>query len=106
LLGEQDIPFANQQIFAGLPAQQVDDFLARCSEIGKQLIDSTAEQKRGETDDQFLKRKGNRRLGYGNRAMLLASPFNVPTQTLTMIWASGKVDGTEWLPLMPRRKKI
>ncbi|WP_443627165.1 phosphoribosyltransferase-like protein [Bradyrhizobium ivorense] len=47
-----------------------------------------------------------RALGYGNRAMLLASPFNVPAQSLTLIWARGHVDGAEWTPLMLRRKKV
>ncbi|MCB9619811.1 MAG: HD domain-containing protein [Sandaracinus sp.] len=43
----------------------------------------------------------DRLLGYGNGALLLAFPHNVPTVTLTAIWASS--DG--WIPLLPRRTK-
>ena len=38
--------------------------------------------------------------------MLLGSPFNIPTQTLTLLWGGGKVDGIPWEPLMRRRKKV
>jgi hypothetical protein len=46
-----------------------------------------------------------RALGYGNLGLLLAFPFNVPSQTVTALWDSGVVDGTEWSPLLPRRRK-
>lgn len=42
-----------------------------------------------------------RLLGYGNGSLLLAFPHNVPTVTLTAIWASSD----EWSPLLPRRTK-
>jgi hypothetical protein len=32
-------------------------------------------------------------------------PYNVPTATLTLLWSEGKVDGIDWMPLLPRRKK-
>jgi deoxynucleoside triphosphate triphosphohydrolase SAMHD1 len=64
-------------------------------------------EKNGETDRGEIERKASERcLGYGNRAMLLASPFNVPTQTLTVFWAAGNVRGVQWDPLMARRKKV
>jgi deoxynucleoside triphosphate triphosphohydrolase SAMHD1 len=37
--------------------------------------------------------------------MLLVTPFNTPTQTLTVLWMEGEVDGLPWKPLFPRRKK-
>jgi hypothetical protein len=37
--------------------------------------------------------------------MLLASPVNVPAKSLAAIWAKGKLDGVEWQPLLPQRKK-
>ena len=36
---------------------------------------------------------------------LVVFPYNVPTATLTLLWSEGKVGGTEWMPLLPRRKK-
>jgi deoxynucleoside triphosphate triphosphohydrolase SAMHD1 len=106
LLGEDQIPFATTTFFDNLPEHQVQAFLKRCSEIGHSLIESKATAKREETDEQLQQRVASRALGYGNRAMLLASPFNVPTQTMTMFWADGIVDGAPWCPLMPRRKKV
>ena len=51
------------------------------------------------------KRAADRSFGYGNRAMLVAFPYNVPSQTLTCIWKQGVVNGAEWFPLIARRKK-
>lgn len=97
LLNEGDIPFAfSSNIFEGIDPEIVESFKERCEEIGKDLI-----KKPGDEPEKVESRK----LGYGNRAMLLASPFNVPTQTLTSIWASGTVDELPWQPLMFRRKK-
>jgi len=106
LLGEDEIPFATSNFFDSLPEHQVQAFLTRCSEIGRSLIESRATPRRDETKEQRQQKVASRALGYGNRAMLLASPFNVPTQTMTMFWADGIVDGATWRPLMPRRKKV
>jgi hypothetical protein len=35
----------------------------------------------------------------------LASPVNMPAKSLAAIWAKDKVDGVEWQPLLPQRKK-
>ena len=98
---EKEIPFAEQCLkrkFQGKP-EVVSSFLQRCREIGKDLLLSEPGHK---LTKETLE---TRALGYGNRAMLLASFVNVPTQTLTAIWASGKADGVSWSPLLRRRKK-
>ena len=46
-----------------------------------------------------------RALGYGGRSYLLVFPYNTPTQSLTLLWGEGTVDGWQWLPLLPRRRK-
>jgi hypothetical protein len=62
-------------------------------------------------DSPFLQRlRSIRQLGvvhwvYGNRAMLLVSGYNVPTQVLTCLWQDGMVDGVHWQSLLRRRKK-
>ena len=74
-------------------------FQARCSNIGEQLLKtSPAGPRKKETIP-------DRVLGYGNQAFLVAFPYNVPTQALTLLWSSGTVDGYPWMPLLPRRKK-
>ena len=74
-------------------------FRARCEEIGSALLRTSA----GAIGEEKIM---NRALGYGNHGFLVAFPYNTPTQTLTMLWSSGQVDGWDWLPLIPRRKKV
>jgi deoxynucleoside triphosphate triphosphohydrolase SAMHD1 len=75
---------------------EVDAFIARCKAIGGEILQSNGE------DAGKLEA---RRLGYGNRGMLLATLVNVPSQTVTLLWKSGIVDGTPWEALLPRRPK-
>jgi len=75
-------------------------FVARCEDIGRQLVMS---QPRGGALP--AEKVEQRKLGYGNRGMLLVTPFNTPTQTLTALWMDGEVDGQPWKSLFPRRKK-
>ena len=97
-LDESEIPFAFRDALKDLDSDVVTRFRRRCEEIGAALL--------SEGDGNGVSRKIEQRvLGYGNRAMLLASPFNVPAQTLTAMWKSGQVDTVEWRALMKRRKK-
>jgi HD superfamily phosphohydrolase len=100
-LDEKSLPFAFDTSFETQAPEVIASFRDRCREIGRQLIKGL-EQDDQKLDDQKI---DQRALGYGNRAMLLASPFNVPAQTLTAIWAAGRVDDADWKPLIPRRKK-
>jgi hypothetical protein len=74
------------------------EFLDRCREIGRQLLEDDEPRHDGEWVER-------RSLGYGNRAFLVAFPYNTPTQALTCLWQAGTVDGVEWVPLLPRRPK-
>jgi len=40
-------------------------------------------------------------LGYGDQGLLVASAFNTPTASLTLLWAGSQ----DWVPLLPRRTK-
>ncbi|MDP2870117.1 MAG: HD domain-containing protein [Methyloversatilis sp.] len=102
---EVDIPFAHG-ILKDMDSHLVDSFLIRCGEIGSALLDSaiTTEPSTG-ADEIWEQKRNERKLGYGNRGMLLATTLNVPTQTLTLIWGEGLVDGVPWEPLLRRRKK-
>lgn len=71
----------------------------RCREIGLQLLDDGKER-------HDLEWREKRALGYGNEAFLVTFPYNTPTQTLTCLWKSGKVDGVDWTALLPRRTKL
>lgn len=104
-IGEADIPFADEMCFTGIDREQADAFMAVCSHVGASLVRSTAKRRPTESEADFASKVASRALGYGNKAMLLASPFNVPTQTMTPFWGQGRVDGVEWTPLLPRRKK-
>lgn len=95
LLGDE-IPLAFKNCKLHSDQRAVDRFHAKCAEVGKALLVSNA------VDPAKAE---ERSLGYGNRAMLLATPYNVPTQTLTCLWLAGEYDGVRWEPLLPRRKK-
>jgi HD superfamily phosphohydrolase len=100
-LEERDIPFARQSLLnAKISIPVIESFLSRCQEIGADLIRSEP-GKEHLTEEKVLERA----LGYGGKAMLMASFVNVPTQTLTAIWMSGKADNVNWSPLLRRRKK-
>ena len=77
-----------------------DAFRDRVREIGAQLLRDYAGKPRSK---EWI---DTRALGYGNDGYLLLFPYNAPTQTLTMLWAGGTVDGFSWLPLAPRRPKL
>lgn len=97
---ERDLPYAFEgKVLAEMNTEVVAGFKQRCEKIGETLAFQTSA-----ATDRAEKAKG-RALGYGNRALLLATPFNVPSQTLTAIWAGGTVDGIPWTPLLRRRKK-
>jgi HD superfamily phosphohydrolase len=74
-------------------------FKLRCEQIGRQLLES------GLGASWPPKKINQRVLGYGNHGFLVAFPYNVPTQTLTLLWCKGEVEGSDWMPLLPRRKK-
>ncbi|PZQ78227.1 MAG: hypothetical protein DI563_00770 [Variovorax paradoxus] len=96
-LSEADIPFVERNLKDAVGnALDVDAFIDRCRQIGTQILESN------EVSPEKVKQ---RNLGYGNKGMLLATLVNVPTQTTTLIWESGVVDGTPWEALLPRRKK-
>lgn len=105
LIDEKGIPFL-RDVLSDLPEYQVEGFMERSREIGISLLDASNRKRPDESPEARRARLSGRALGYGNRGMLLASPFNVPTQTFTPIWAGGHVNGAAWMPLMPRRKKV
>ncbi|MEE7466207.1 hypothetical protein MOF8_04305 [Methylobacterium oryzae] len=109
-ISEDQIPFAFENSLDDFDDDDVETFRERCLDIGKSLIDwriRDAEQGRPVKTKAAERRKkaASRALGYGNRAMLLGTPYNVPTQSLTCLWQHGDVLGVEWTPLMARRTK-
>lgn len=106
-LGEKEIPFAFDGCLSSFDEEIQVSFRERCREIGKALMAATAQEavKSGKKEPS-KETLAQRELGYGNRGMLLATPFNVPTQSLTAIWAMGLVEELTWAPLMARRKKV
>ena len=100
-LTDRDLPFAADILAKGAITAEVSKaFMARCAEIGRQLVKSKPRPK--PLSPEVIE---ERLLGYGNRGMLLVTPFNTPTHTLTVLWEDGEVDGQPWKPLFPRRKK-
>lgn len=99
---DEQLPFASEVLThgGGTTPEAASSFLARCEDIGRQLVMSQPRDRPLEAN-----KIEERLLGYGNRGMLLVTPFNTPTQTLTALWMDGMVDGQPWRALFPRRKK-
>jgi hypothetical protein len=96
-LSDTKIPFVKAALLAkGKKQSEVDAFITRCEAIGAEILES---------NNVLPEKVEERKFGYGNRGMLLATLVNVPTQTTTLIWESGTVDGVRWEALLPRRRK-
>lgn len=93
---DADIPFAFEKVLQGDRAK-IEAFRQECQRIGEELLRSA-----GKGEDKVQTRS----LGYGNRAMLLVSRYNVPTQVLSCLWMGGQVEGVDWQPLVHRRAKL
>lgn len=94
---EAKIPFIERSLQeAHKKPADIESFISRCKVIGEELLQSS------DTEEKKIE---ERKFGYGNKGMLLATLLNVPTQTTTLIWKSGTVDGTHWEALLPRRRK-
>ncbi len=99
-LTETDLPFADDVLSA---AEHLRDyaptFLATAGEIGRSLLKESEPDWPPEKVEQ-------RKLGYGNRGMLLFFPYNAPSQTMTCMWGEGTVGAERWDALIRRRKKV
>ena len=71
--------------FSGSKSEARTELEERCRDIGMQLLDDNPRHDR--------EWRAKRALGYGNEAFTVVFPYNTPTQTLTCLWKSGKVDG-------------
>lgn len=98
-LTESMLPFADSVLAAEHVQEHAASFLQRAGEIGRTLLEANERDWGQEKIEQ-------RKLGYGNRGMLLFFPYNSPSQTMTCMWAAGEVDGEQWDPLIRRRKKV
>lgn len=95
-LTDNDLPFAFSGALSDHSAEEIAGFQQRCQHIGEEILRSAKKS---------AEKVQERALGYGNRAMLLASGLNVPTQSLLCLWRDGQVDGVDWHALLRRRDK-
>jgi hypothetical protein len=95
-IGEGELPFV-KDLEADEDALQ--SFVSRCADIGGYVLQEHDGESR---DDGWI---NERRLGYGNRGLLLTSTFNTPTASLTCLWKSLSTTDSQWRALLPRRTK-
>ena len=97
-LGEGELPYAETVLRNnGKTQEEIDTFKEECSEIARRVLPQLVEKK-----NQIP----NRLFGYGNRGMLLAFPYNIPSQTITAFWmVSTDRASHAFVGPLPRRKK-
>ncbi|HYR61007.1 MAG TPA: hypothetical protein VEM37_06580 [Nitrospiraceae bacterium] len=96
-LTEDKLPHAFTPGVFSSPEQETS-FKEKCEEVAKDLHNDGDPKH----DSAWAETK---LLGYGNSGLLVAFPYNTPSQTLTCIWKSGQYHGRPWMPLLLRRKK-
>ena len=101
-VGGEDLVSNASSVFRGTGCKELTRFLAVCEQAGEALL----RQRKPDWSEQKYR---DRRLGYGNSAKLFLTQYNVPTCTLTCLWAGGRVEvmgrQVNWKPLVRRREK-
>lgn len=95
-LKEAEVP-TFESVAAEHPTEDWEGLKEFLSNVGRQVLDD------GTHDDTWITK---RTFGYGNLGKLLISTFNTPTVTISALWKQGIVDGKDWDPIIPRRKKL
>lgn len=97
-----DKPVSDTSVFKDFTCKEVRPFLDLCETVGRSFLS----KHKPEWPPEKL---AGRILGYGNSAQLFLSSNNVPTSTLTCLWAGGPVEingqTVEWQEFLPRREK-
>ena len=101
-LSEEELPFFDLEADDVLEKSEIEDFKSFCEAVGRDLI---LARQRNPTSEESEAKANNRHSGYGNRGLLVCSTSNTPTQSVTLIWASGQHNDLDWMPLLPRRNK-
>ncbi len=100
--GAEELVSNASSAFKDKKCRELTRFLAACEQAGEALL-------RLRKPDWPEDRYRGRRLGYGNSAKLFLTQYNVPTCTLTCLWAGGRIKvldrWIDWKPLVGRRDK-
>ncbi len=88
-----------QSVLRDQDPSEVTAFQEELRRIGQAILDDGD----AKHDEEW---RTQRALGYGNLGVLALSSYNTPTLCLTALWCAGSVDGLDWRPLLPRRKKV
>jgi len=95
-------PVSETSVFKGFTCKEVRTLLDLCEKVGQKYLS----RHKPEWSPEKL---AGRILGYGNSAQLFLTSNNVPTSTLTCLWANGSMEvggqTVEWQELLPRREK-
>lgn len=82
-------------------ADQYDELAGFLADVGEALLGSTKQVEDPVKWTEELCRE--RALGYSGFGLLVTSFYNVPTTTVTALWADGIYRNQPWVPLLPRR---
>lgn len=95
-----------EQLFSSYKCSDVQKLLITCEEVGELLLRQIKPHWH-ELGKEYL--YSQRCLGYGNSGQLDIGQNNIPTSSLTCLWAGGEIDykgkTITWIPLFERREK-
>lgn len=91
----------NDTLKQAMGADEYDELAGFLGDVGYALLTSTKQVEDPVKWTERLCRK--RALGYSGFELLVASFYNVPTTTVTALWANGLYRNQPWVPLLPRR---
>ena len=95
--------FKNQLLLNNDQQRIVEKYLKR---IGQAILESTKRTENGDYKDRWSeKRVEEAALGYNDAQQIIIFNDNIPTYSLTPLWANGKPRGHEWEGLFQRTDK-
>lgn len=96
--------FDKSNMFTGDDQKQVVEMYMRIA--GQNILDSTKKTKDGDYKEHWNEeRVRSSALGYNDAQQIVVFYNNIPTYSLTALWANGKVLGKDWKGLFQRTEK-
>lgn len=103
IVSDEDFPV---KFFGNCHDESKEVLMKYFQKAGELLLENKAMSDNGKYKKNWdIERIKESALGYNDAQQLVVYAWNTPTYTLTALWARGKIDGYDWVPLFPRIDK-